>query len=102
MKPARLIVLGVALAAGAVAAILASGSRQPEAPKAAPPPPLATIDVLVAKTDLATGQVIGEGDVGWQTWPAASATASFRQKDRPAGRDQGFPGRNRAHPGFGG
>jgi Flp pilus assembly protein CpaB len=34
MKAARLIVLGVALAAGGVAAMLASGSRQPEAPKA--------------------------------------------------------------------
>src|SRR5271168_3099971 len=82
MKPARLIVLGVSLAAGAVAAILASGGRQPEGPKEPPPPPLATTDVLVAKTDLVTGQVISKGDVGWQTWPAA--TASFvRKTDRP-------------------
>ena len=73
MKPARLIVLAVALAAGGVAAMLASGSRTPEAPKAPPPPPpLATVDVLVAKSDLETAQVITEGDVGWQTWPAAS------------------------------
>jgi pilus assembly protein CpaB len=84
MKPARLIVLGVALAAGAVAAILASGGREPEAPKAPPPPPLATVDVLVAKADLTTGQVVGEGDVGWQIWPAASANSSFiRKTDRP-------------------
>jgi pilus assembly protein CpaB len=83
MKPARLIVLGVALAAGAVAAILVSGNRQPEAP-AAPPPPLATVDVLVAKANLDTGQVVGEGDVGWQTWPAASANSGFiRKTDRP-------------------
>jgi pilus assembly protein CpaB len=85
MKPARLIILGVALAAGAVAAMLAAGSRQPEAPKAPPPPPpLATVDVLVAKADLGIGQVVSEGDVGWQTWPAASATATFiRKGDRP-------------------
>jgi pilus assembly protein CpaB len=85
MKPARLIVLGVALAAGAVAAMLAAGSRQPEAPKAPPPPPpLATVDVLVAKSDLGTGQVVGDGDIGWQTWPAASATSTFiRKADRP-------------------
>ena len=83
MKPARLIVLGIALAAGAVAAMLASGGRQPEAPKA-PPPPLATVDVLVAKSDLGTGQNVGEGDVAWQTWPAASANSSFvRKSDRP-------------------
>jgi pilus assembly protein CpaB len=86
MRRSRIIVLVVALAAGAVAAMLASGNRTPEAPKAPapPPPPLATVDVLVAKTDLGTGQVVGEGDVGWQTWPAASATASFiRKTDRP-------------------
>ena len=85
MKAARLIVLGVALAAGGVAAMLASGIRQPEAPKAPPPPPpLATVDVLVAKTDLATGQIVDAGDIGWQTWPAASANATFIKKtDRP-------------------
>lgn len=83
MKAARLIVLGVALAAGGVAAMLASGSRQPEAPKE-PPPSLATVEVLVAKKDLDVGQVVGESDIGWQTWPAASANAIFIKKtDRP-------------------
>jgi pilus assembly protein CpaB len=85
MKAARLIVLGVALAAGGTAAWLASGSRQPEpAPAPAAPPSLATVDVLVAKGDLATAQVIGDRDIGWQTWPAAAAGASFIKKtDRP-------------------
>lgn len=84
MKAARLIVLGVALAAGGVAAMLASGSRQPEAPKEAAPPPLATVDVLVAKSDLGTGQVISAQDITWQTWPAASAGPGFIKKtDRP-------------------
>jgi len=85
MKPARIIVLVVALAAGGVAAMLASSNRQPEAPKGPPPPPpLATVDVLVAKSDLNIGQVVGAGDVGWQTWPAASAGWNFiRKPDRP-------------------
>jgi pilus assembly protein CpaB len=85
MKAARLIVLGVALAAGGVAAMLASGGhRQPEPPKAPAPPPLATVDVLIAKSDLDTGQVVGAQDVGWQTWPAASAGSNFiRKTDRP-------------------
>jgi pilus assembly protein CpaB len=39
---------------------------------------------LVAKSDLGTGQIVGEGDVAWQTWPAASANSSFvRKTDRP-------------------
>jgi pilus assembly protein CpaB len=83
MKAARLIVLGVALAAGGVAAWLASGSRSPEPPKAEAPPPLETVDVLVAKSDLATGQVIGAPDVGWQTWPALSAGGFIKKTERP-------------------
>lgn len=86
MKPARIIVLVVALGAGGVAAMLASGSRQPApAPKGPPPPPpLATVDVLIAKANLNTGQVVGPGDVGWQTWPAASTGSNFiRKPDRP-------------------
>jgi pilus assembly protein CpaB len=82
MRRSRIIVLVIALAAGGIAAMLASGSRAP-AP-APPPPPLATTDVLVAKADLNTGQVINEGDLGWQTWPAASASSALvRKSDRP-------------------
>ena len=84
MKRARLLVLLLALAAGGVAAYLASGGRQPEAPKAPPPPPpLATVDVLVAKSDLDVGQVLTDKDIGWQTWPAASAGSFIKQTDRP-------------------
>src|ERR1700739_2087981 len=80
MRRSRLIVLVIALAAGAIAAMLASGNPTP-APR---PPPLATTDVLVAKTDLNTGQVINEGDLGWQTWRAASASSALvRKSDRP-------------------
>jgi pilus assembly protein CpaB len=85
MKAARLVVLGVALAAGGVAAFLASGHHgaapQPVAP---PSPPLATVDVLVAKNDLARGQVIADGDIDWQTWPAAAANSNFiKRTERP-------------------
>jgi pilus assembly protein CpaB len=86
MKAARLVVLGVALAAGGVAALLAGGHHEAPPPPAAapPPPPLATLDILVAKNDLSRGQVIGEGDIDWQTWPAASANASFvKRTERP-------------------
>ena len=83
MKAARLVVLGVALAAGGIAAYLASSHH--EAPPAAPPPPpLATVEILIAKNDLGRGQVIGEGDIGWQLWPQAAATQTFVKKtERP-------------------
>jgi pilus assembly protein CpaB len=84
MKAARLVVLGVALAAGGMAAFLASGHHE-AAPTAPPPaPPLETVDILIAKRDLGRGQSIGEGDVGWQIWPAAAANSSFVKKsERP-------------------
>jgi pilus assembly protein CpaB len=84
MKAARIVVLGVALAAGGVAAFLASGHHDAAPTPAAPPPPLATVEVLVAKNDLGRGQLIGDADIGWQIWPADAANASFIKKaDRP-------------------
>jgi pilus assembly protein CpaB len=81
MKAARLVVLGIALAAGGAAALLASGGRQQQAPTL---PPLATVEVLVAKSDLGIGQVLGAQEVGWQTWPADAAGPNFIKKtDRP-------------------
>jgi pilus assembly protein CpaB len=85
MKAARLVVLGVAVAAGGIAAYLAAGNKSPP-----PPPPVAaaplleTVEVLVAKNDLGRGQVIDTADIGWQTWPAAAANPGFIKKsDRP-------------------
>jgi pilus assembly protein CpaB len=79
MKPARLVVLGVAVVAGGIAALLAGRSHQPEPPKPAAPP-LETVEVLTAKTDLDRGQLIAASDIGWQTWPKAAANGSFIQK----------------------
>ena len=85
MKAARLVVLGVALAAGGVAAYLASSHHEAPPPAAAPPPPpLATVEILIAKNDLGRGQLIGEGDIGWQIWPQVAATQTFVKKtERP-------------------
>ncbi len=85
MKAARLVVLGVAVAAGGIAAYLAAGSKAPP-----PPPPVAaaqpleTVEVLVAKSDLSRGQVIESQEIDWQTWPKAAANANFIKKsERP-------------------
>jgi pilus assembly protein CpaB len=84
MKAARIVVLGIALAAGGVAALLASkGEKAPEEP-AAKVVPLDTVDVLVAKADIGTGQIITNQDIGWQVWPASAAGPSFiRKSDKP-------------------
>jgi pilus assembly protein CpaB len=89
MKAARLVVLGVAVAAGGIAAFLAASNKESAPP---PPPPqaaLETVDVLVAKSDLTRGQVIEGSDIGWQTWPAAAANSSFIKKsDQPNAPEQ--------------
>jgi pilus assembly protein CpaB len=84
MKAARLVVLTVAIAAGGVAAMLAGRSEKPPEVKNAPAPQIATVEVLVAKSDIGMGQTVSPGDVRWQEWPAAAATGNFiRKADRP-------------------
>ncbi len=83
MKTARLVVLAIAISAGGVAAYLASGSDTKKV-VAEPVVQLQTIDVLVAKSDIALGQSVGPDEMQWQTWPAATASNSFiRRSERP-------------------
>src|ERR1700722_308445 len=92
MKAARLVVLGVAVAAGGIAAFLAASNKE-SAP--APPPPVAqleTVDVLVAKSDLSRGQVIDGADIGWQTWPRAAANSSFIKKSEQPNAPEQYTG----------
>jgi pilus assembly protein CpaB len=82
MKKARIIVLTIALAAGGLAAYLASGigDKPPPAQAIA----LQTVDVLVAKADIGLGQTVTAETMEWQTWPAATASTTFiRRNDRP-------------------
>jgi len=82
MKPARIVVLVIAVAAGGVAALLAGRSDPP--PPAPAPVALETIDVLVANSDIPIGNTVNAPDLRWQLWPAASAGAAFiRKSERP-------------------
>src|SRR6266851_3747684 len=89
MMTARIVVLTIALGAGGVAAYLASGSDNKPAPAAEPAVTLQTIDVLVAKSDIALGQTLKPEDMQWQSWPAANASSTFiRRGDRPEAANQ--------------
>jgi pilus assembly protein CpaB len=84
MKAARVVVLAVAVGAGGIAALLAGRSEKPAEVKQEPVAQLPTVDVLVAKSDLAMGQTVSGGDMQWQTWPASTATGNFiRKNERP-------------------
>ena len=84
MKAARLVVLGVAIAAGGLAALLASGSDDKPPEQAKPVAALETVDILIAKSDIAMGQGVSAQDIGWQAWPAAAASPNFiRKNEKP-------------------
>jgi pilus assembly protein CpaB len=88
MKTAQIVVLGIALAAGGVAAYLVSGSET-KTVAVEQTPQLPTVDVLVAKSDIALGQTLSPADVQWQTWPQATASDKFiRRAERPDGNTQ--------------
>src|SRR5580700_3454668 len=89
MNIARIVVLTIALAAGGVAAYLASGSdSKPPAP-AEPAAQLQTVDVLVAKSDIGLGQTLTSSDMIWQSWPSSATSSTFiRRNDRPDATNQ--------------
>ncbi|MGU3407552.1 Flp pilus assembly protein CpaB [Methylobacterium brachiatum] len=91
MNPARLAVLGIALAAGGGAAFLMSGGDPPPpppAPKAELPPPPMT-EVLVAAADMLMGQVLRAADLRWQPWPDGAMTAGYiSRKDNAKALDE--------------
>lgn len=85
MKSARIVVLGVAIAAGGVAALLARGPS--DTPQVAPPPAAKfdTVEVLVAGSDVAMGQTVKVDNLRWQQWPASAASSLFiRRGQRPS------------------
>jgi pilus assembly protein CpaB len=80
MKIARVAVLGVAVGAGLLAAVLALNltSRPAPAPdKTAVAPAIETVDVLVASKDIVTGTRLAADAVGWESWPAKSVSDKF-------------------------
>jgi pilus assembly protein CpaB len=90
MMTARIIVLIVALGAGAGAAYIASGTDSNKAAAVHDPAPqLATVDVLVAKSDISLGQAVKPENLQWQSWPAATASGLLIRRDnRPDAASQ--------------
>jgi pilus assembly protein CpaB len=85
MKAARILVLGVALAAGGAAAFLVSSDeeKKPEAPPVIVQQ-LPTVEVLIAKGDIGMGVAVPAGSFAWQAWPEATTGDSYvTRKSRP-------------------
>jgi pilus assembly protein CpaB len=78
MKPARIIVLVIALVAGGIAAMLASGGQKPPEPVQVAQVEMA--DVLVAKSAINVGQTITPAELRWQPWPITAVVPSYVRK----------------------
>jgi pilus assembly protein CpaB len=83
MKAAHWVVLGIALASGGVAAMLASKMNEP-APLPSQPvaaaPQIDTVDILVAKGDIGIGNVVNAENTQWQAWPKAAVADQYIKK----------------------
>lgn len=84
MKVARVAVLGIALGAGVLAAVMALNltSRRAEpvvAPEAAIK--IDTVEVLVAAKDIPIGSTIAPDALTWEAWPKTGASGKFITRD---------------------
>ncbi len=70
MKPARIIVLAVAVLAAGGAAMLILQTPPSETVVVERKEPVRTTDVLVAAIELPTGHTIKPGDIRWLPWPS--------------------------------
>ena len=90
MKLTRIAVLGIALGAGLVAALIAMNlsapSPAPEVVSEGDGPALPSAQVLVAAADLPVGTTLTAASVEWRDWPATGVSDKFIQ--RMAGPDQ--------------
>jgi pilus assembly protein CpaB len=87
MKIARVAVLGVALGAGVVAAVLAFNltSRPAPAPVAVQQARSDTVQVLVAAADIPMGTTLNDGSLSWQDWPKTGISDKFMVRQGAAG-----------------
>ena len=80
MKAARIVVLTIAIGAGGFAAMLAGRSQKQAPVKHQAAPTVASVEVLVAKSDIPVGSTLSAGDVQWQAWPASAEHGNFIRK----------------------
>ena len=82
LRAAQIVVLVIAVGAGAIAALVAGRSCMPTP---APVAPVAQLtDVLIAAADIGTGKTVAASDLRWEAWPDAAAGSNVVRKiDRP-------------------
>lgn len=81
LKASRILLLLVAIVAGGLAAYLVTQRDAPGTPEVAAPAvevvAAPTAKVLVARSDLATGERLTQASLGWEDWPLASVQPHY-------------------------
>ena len=81
MKPARLIVAGIAGVAGLMALLLSNRAPAPQKVAEAPPvPQIQATEVLVAKSELTLGTALNADNLAWVKWPQELAASTMIQR----------------------
>lgn len=79
MKPARIIVLAIALCAGGLAFML-SGGEPPQAPITIVQSQ-DVVEILVAKSEIPVGRAVSPEDVNWAPWPSKAVGPLYITKN---------------------
>jgi len=81
MKPARIAVLFIAVAAAGGSAFIAKGMiGKNDRPQEVAAPQIDTVDVLVANANINMGQSLKRNELKWQTWPKDAARSGYITK----------------------
>jgi pilus assembly protein CpaB len=82
MKPARIIVLAIALIAGGLAFMLSGG--EPPKPTQIVVQSQDVVEILVAKSEIPVGRAVAPEDLNWTNWPSkASGPLYITKAQRP-------------------
>ncbi len=95
MNMPRMLVLGLAVVAAAVAVLIVRGLMGGGTPQVAamlPKPQVVTGEVLVASEPLQPGQTLAASLVRWQAWPKSSIDSSFITHDETPNLDAALAG----------
>ncbi len=97
MSKMRVVVLGVAVGAAALAGILAKGFLgQPAETEVVEINKVSTVDVLIAAKDMQMGERMGEGSLTWKPWPKDNIAPTMITKDaKPTAKEDLMRGRAR-------
>ncbi len=85
MKVARVVVLMIAIGAGGVAYVLSRGRPAPAPTPAPVAKSIEMVGVLARRRDVGSARpMLVTEDLGWQTWPLASAGVGMLRKSDQA------------------